>query len=154
MKLNALISIIVSLFLFTASNAALAQNGSDKGKSKVAECPRFWKSAGELWEHDQKLDQLHQDLKLTATQEPLWKDWTSKMQESREAWKKNKPDPDAWENLPVIERQEKQLALMREHLARKEANLASIKALYAQLTDVQRKVFDEQFPQGHHRNKP
>jgi periplasmic protein CpxP/Spy len=154
MKLNTLVSIIVSLFLFTASNAILAQGGGDKGKAKVAECPHFWKSAGELWEYDQKLDELHLDLKLTADQEPLWKDWMSKMQESRAAWKKNRPDPDVWKNLSIIERQDKQLASMREHVALKESTLASLKALYAQLTEAQRKIFNEQFPQGHNAGKP
>jgi protein CpxP len=153
MKLNTLISIIVSLFLFTASNVTLAQSGGDKGKSKSAECPHFWKNAGELWEFDQKLDQLHDNLKLTAAQEPLWKDWTGKIQASREAWKKNRSDQDALQNLSVIERQEKRLALTREHLAHQESNLASVKALYAQLTDAQRKIFDEQFPHGHRSDK-
>jgi hypothetical protein len=32
--------------------------------------------------------------------------------------------------------------------------LAGIKAFYAQLTEVQRKTFDEHFPHGYHCDKP
>ncbi|WNV03942.1 Spy/CpxP family protein refolding chaperone [Candidatus Methylospira mobilis] len=151
MKSNILVTIIVSLFLFTASSAALAKGGDDKVKSAHAECPYFFKSSEEF---DKKLEQLHQNLKLSAAQEPSWKDWAGKVKESREAWKKSKLDHDAWKNLTVIERLEKRLVLTRERLAHEETNLTAIKAFYAQLTDAQRKTFDEQFPHGYHCDKP
>jgi len=151
MKSNILISIIVSLFLFTASSASLAKGGDVKEKSAHEECPHFLKSSEAF---DQKLDQLHQNLKLTATQESSWKDWTDKVKESREAWKKSRLEHDAWKNLTVIERLEKRLVLTREHLAHEETSLAGIKTFYAQLTEVQRKTFDEHFPQGYHCDKP
>jgi predicted outer membrane protein len=151
MKLNVPIALFLSLFLLTASTVSLAESSDGKGKSDYANCPHSGKDGAEL---DKKLEQLHQNLKLTSAQEPLWKDFSAKLQETREAWMKSKPDHDAWKNLTVIERQEKRLALTREHLAHEETNLTSTKALYAQLTDAQRKIFDEQFPQGHHRDKP
>jgi periplasmic protein CpxP/Spy len=67
-------------------------HGFRKEKSAHAECPHIFKSSDEF---DKKLDQLHQNLKLTTAQEPSWKDWTSKIKESREAWKKSKLDNDA-----------------------------------------------------------
>jgi periplasmic protein CpxP/Spy len=146
-----LISIIASLFLMAASNAAVAEGGGDKEKSEFANCPHHMGKGGA--EMDKKLEQLHQNLKLTDAQEPLWKEWAAKLLATREAWKKNKADHEAWKNLKVIERMEKRLDLTREHVAVEESNLASVKALYAQLTDAQRKVFDEQFPFGHHGDK-
>jgi predicted outer membrane protein len=151
MKFNVLISIIVSLFLLAASNISLAESGDNKANSEYANCPHhFGKDGAEL---DKKLEQLHQNLKLTSAQEPSWKDWTAKLSATRDAWKKSKADHDAWKNLNVVEKQEKRLALEREHLVNKETNLNSIKALYAQLTDAQRKIFDEQFPFGQHSDK-
>ncbi|WNV06597.1 Spy/CpxP family protein refolding chaperone [Candidatus Methylospira mobilis] len=151
MKFNVLISIIVSLFLMAASNVSLAESGGDKERSEYANCPHHLGKGGA--EMDKKLEQLHQNLKLTDVQEPLWKDWTAKLLATRDAWKKNKADHEAWKNLKVIERMEKRLALTRERLAGEESSLASAKALYAQLTDAQRKTFDEQFPFGHHGDK-
>jgi periplasmic protein CpxP/Spy len=151
MNLNTPIALFFSLFFLVAvSNVTLAESGGDKDKSEYANCPHVGKHGAEM---DKKLAQLHQNLKLTDAQEPLWKDWTAKISATRDAWKKNKADRETWKSLKVIERQEKRLALTREHLAYEEADLASIKALYAQLNDAQRKIFDEQFPFGRHGRK-
>lgn len=93
--------------------------------------------------HAKKLEALHGALKLTAAQEPAWKEWAGKMKPDEAGWKARHQED--WANLTAIQRMEKKLEFGKERLAKLETRLAATKTFYATLSEEQRKVFDKEF---------
>jgi len=85
--------------------------------------------------------ELHQQLKLSAEQEPAWKTFSEKMQA---ALPQERPNREEMRKLSTPERMDKMLALMKGHEQQLETRAAALKAFYAVLTPEQRKLFDEQ----------
>lgn len=101
--------------------------------------------------------ELHAKLKLSATQEPAWKAYTTSMtpptMEQRQA---QRPDRAAMQNMPAPQRMEAMLERMKQNQTRMESHLAALKTFYATLTPEQQKTFDAEFGhgrghRGHHR---
>lgn len=95
---------------------------------------------------------LHDQLKLTAAQEPAWKAYLAAIAPSQT----DKPwgDRAAMDKLSAPERMEKHLAMMKEHEARAEAHLAALKTFYATLTPAQRATFDKATSHAHAHHGP
>jgi len=89
--------------------------------------------------------ELHDKLKLNASQEAAWKTWTAKMAPGN---RPARPDRAELDKLTAPERMEKMLALMKEHEARMADRIAATKTFYAVLTPEQKKTFDEAFRHG------
>jgi len=85
--------------------------------------------------------ELHQQLKLSAEQEPAWKTFSEKMQA---ALPQDRPNREEMRKLSTPERMDKMLAVMKAHEQQLEIRAAAIKEFYAVLTPEQRKQFDEQ----------
>ncbi|MGV0952340.1 MAG: Spy/CpxP family protein refolding chaperone [Azonexus sp.] len=102
---------------------------------------------------EQRHQQLHDALKLSAEQEPGWK----KFAESEQL--KPPPgidQPEDWSKLSTPERAEKILELSKMHQAHMAEHVAALKAFYATLTPEQKKTFEEfhASPPGSMRGKP
>jgi len=102
---------------------------------------------------EQRHQQLHDALKLSAEQEPGWK----KFAESEQL--KPPPgidQPEDWSKLSTPERAEKILELSKMHQAHMAEHVAALKAFYATLTPEQKKTFEEfhASPPGGMRGKP
>ena len=141
-----LINGLVLAIALVASGYALADEQAGKSPEN-AECAKHDKKAGGL---EKQLADFHQALGITPEQEALWKDWSGSVLEGRAERKKEKIDRAAIEQLPVIERTTKWLEFKQKNLDHMKINLEKMKPLYAQLTDAQKKIFDEKFPLAHH----
>ncbi len=91
---------------------------------------------------------LKAKLKITASQEGAWTNFTAAMQPPALAmdWKKHQEDRAAMEKLTTPERIDKMRALRTERMATMNANMdkraEATKAFYATLTSEQKAVFD------------
>ena len=108
------------------------------------------------WQHHDRSEfiakrnaQLHDKLKLSASQEVNWATYTEKTKLSEPM------DKQQWEELaklPTPERLDRILALKTEHLKKFEARNQAVKAFYSTLTSDQKTIFDASFhhPSHHH----
>ena len=94
--------------------------------------------------------QLHDKLKLDASQEQAWNTYLQAMTPTRSA---QRPDRAQFESMTTPQRMELHLAKMKEHEAQLSKRLDATKTFYATLNPDQQKVFDTEtarFFQGHH----
>lgn len=87
----------------------------------------------------QRQAKLHEQLKLTAAQEPAWQAYVAATA-PQPATARAERTSNA--QLPAPERMEKRLEMAKQHLAKQEARLAALKTFYAVLTPEQQKTFD------------
>jgi Spy/CpxP family protein refolding chaperone len=104
--------------------------------------------------HEQHLAKLHDKLKLTAQQEPAWKQFAANKPMLD---KTTRPDPAEMEKLNAPQRLGKGLEHMKAMEAKLTEHLAALKEFYAVLTPEQQKIFDNQMPhpgdRGHRHGK-
>jgi periplasmic protein CpxP/Spy len=93
--------------------------------------------------------ELHDKLKLNATQEGAWKTYIGKIMPAKMP---QRPDRAEMARLTAPERMEKMQGLMKDREKQMEERVAATKEFYAVLTPEQRKTFDEQFPVGPNRH--
>lgn len=89
--------------------------------------------------------ELHDKLKLTASQEPAWKTFIAAMTPAQTG---KRPDRAQWEKLSVPERMEKRLDMVKEEEKQMAARLSATKAFYATLTPEQQKIFNDNVGKG------
>ncbi|WP_211470275.1 Spy/CpxP family protein refolding chaperone [Collimonas humicola] len=98
----------------------------------------------------------HDDLKITAAQEPAWQTFIGKIKPVRPAEPPKRPSKEEWDKLTAPERLDHRMEFLKRAEARLAEHTAAVKEFYAVLTPVQQKVFDEHFKQlekrrfGHH----
>ena len=85
--------------------------------------------------------QLHEQLKITAAQEPAWKNFTQAM--TPPAGLPPHEARAAEDKLTTPQRMEKMLARMQEHQQQLQIHLNAVKTFYAVLSPEQQKTFDE-----------
>lgn len=90
--------------------------------------------------------QMHEKLKLSATQEPAWKTFldVTKMTD-----RKPMQDRKAMADLSAPARMEMMLSHSQERLNTMQKHLAAMKTFYAVLTPEQQKIFDEAVKSRH-----
>jgi protein CpxP len=96
----------------------------------------------------ERLDQLHGELKLTPAQEEAWNTWSGKINRAEQAQKEARPDFEALKQMPAPDRLQKLIDFSRVHVASMEEILAATKDFYATLNPDQRKSFDDFAPLG------
>jgi Spy/CpxP family protein refolding chaperone len=130
--------------IIAMSAGAYARGSEDCGHGGMM----GWDSAKMEKYHEQHLVKLHDQLKLTAQQEPAWKKFAAN---NPMADKSARPDPAEIAKLNAPQRLEKGLEHMKATEARLTEHLAALKEFYAVLTPEQQKVFDEHTPRfgGH-----
>ncbi|NNG23975.1 Spy/CpxP family protein refolding chaperone [Telluria aromaticivorans] len=92
---------------------------------------------------------LHEALKLTPAQQPVWQAFVASMtppqQGDRAAQRLTKEQRlEEKQRLTAPQRLERRIAMQKQRTARMEARLSALNSLYSALTPEQRKVFDEQ----------
>jgi Spy/CpxP family protein refolding chaperone len=92
--------------------------------------------------------ELHDKLKLNATQEKAWATFTERMKPGA---RPARPDRAELAKLSAPERMERMLARMQEGEKRMAGRIAATKEFYAVLTPEQQKTFNDQFGSGHGR---
>ena len=135
----------ISLGIAASAGSALAQSSAPPSASAPAGHgqphgdPAKWaeKMKERMAKHQAE---LHDKLKITAAQEPAWKTFIDGMNPGAMP---ARPDRKVMEKLTTPERMEKGLEKMKEHLAKMQTRLTSLKTFYAVLTPEQQKIFDE-----------
>jgi len=101
-----------------------------------------------------RLQKLHDALKLAPEQEAGWKAWSEPMLQQAGKMADMRTEREAMMKLPAPERMEKMLDRMKEHQKRMEAHVEATKTFYAGLSPEQRKTFDAFQPFGGSRGGP
>lgn len=128
-----------------AISAEPAPPASDKGTAATD-------SGGPWGEHgkymQERLDQIHKELKLAPGQETDWKVWSDAVQQAKQARKEARPDFESFKKLSAPDRLQKLIDHSKEKQARMEEVLAATKTFYGTLSQEQRKTFDDLTPFG------
>lgn len=102
----------------------------------------------------------HDELKITAAQEPAWKAFADSFHQqgsmSMNMERHEKLSSADAEKVPAPERLEKKLAKMEKHHAAMKTRLAALKTLYAELTPEQQTLLNKrlaEFDQRHHQHR-
>ncbi|MBR7070211.1 MAG: Spy/CpxP family protein refolding chaperone [Oxalobacter sp.] len=91
----------------------------------------------------QRLQKLHDDLKLSSSQEPAWNDYVAVVNKDRGP-RGDRPSREDFEKMTAPERLEKMLDGMKRHEARLQERLDATRTFYAKLSDAQKQVFDKE----------
>lgn len=94
---------------------------------------------------EKRAAELHEKLKLNASQENAWRTYVGKM---KPADTLVRPDRAELAKLSAPERMEKMHALMKEREKHMAERVVATKEFYGVLTPEQQKIFDEQFQRG------
>ena len=96
--------------------------------------------------------ELHDKLKITATQEPAWKTFVESIKPNTPPDSHGmQPDHKEMDKLSTPARMEKMLEKLKEHETMMQTRLTSLKTFYAVLTPEQQKIFDDSHRQMMHR---
>lgn len=137
---------LVAAGLGAASMAAYADRGCGSMDAGPASFGGHGMSAERMKEHFEKRQaQVHDKLKLNASQEAAWNAYLAKVKPSDAP---KRPDRAEIEKLPTPDRMDKMLGFMKEREQRMAARVAATKDFYAVLSPEQRKIFDEEFSHG------
>lgn len=99
----------------------------------------------------QRLQKLHDDLKLSSYQEKAWNDYVAVVDKDKGPHG-DRPPREEFEKLSAPERLEKMLEGMKRHEARLQEHLNATKTFYAKLSSTQKAVFDKEALMPHHRH--
>lgn len=125
-----------------ATSVEAAPPASDKG-STANDHGSPW---GEHGKHlQERLDQIHKELKLAPGQETDWKIWADAVQQTK---KEAHPDFESFKKLSAPDRLQKLIDYGKERQARMEEILSATKSFYGTLSPDQRKTFDDLTPFG------
>lgn len=124
---------------FTTAGLGLAMNAVH---ANADECHRAGFNKEKFMQHMQQREAgLHEQLKLSAAQEPAWKAFTDKVKPAAG----ERPQHEELAGLKAPERMERMAEHMQQREARMTVRVAAVKEFYAVLTSEQQKVFDENF---------
>jgi hypothetical protein len=146
MKMNRLYqSLLTTLIAAGISGAALAappaaDNPGAPGGPMMGNREHH-QMQGDRQEHFQRRQaELHDKLKLNASQEAAWKTYIAAIQPPATP---QRPQPENWQKLSAPERVEKMLAMMQEREALMSKHLQAMKVFYATLSPLQKQIFDD-----------
>lgn len=94
---------------------------------------------------DKRQAELHDKLKLNASQEAAWKNYIARIKPQEP---QKRPDRAEIEKLPGPERMERMFGFMQENEKRMADRVVATKEFYAVLTPEQQKIFDAEFQHG------
>ncbi len=119
------------------------------------DCEHSWGKehvAGANFDHagrfDKRMSALHTALKLSASQEAAWTEFSGKMKPV----KMDMPGSKNLTDMSTPDRLDKMLDSMKSHEKAMAEHAATVRAFYDTLTQEQKKVFDKHFQErsGHH----
>jgi hypothetical protein len=135
--------LVMAASLAASSASVLAQTPPPASNAPAAQGQRAAtpeQRQARMKEHFQRAAaQLHDKLKLNASQEAAWNTYLQAMTPPPRG---PRPDRGQWENMTAVQRMEKHLAMMQEHEAQMSKRLDATKTFYGQLNPDQQKTFD------------
>ena len=131
--------------------AALLSNSvlANEMTSSKGGCGYSW-SGQQGWDgtrFDKRMSALHTDLKLSASQEAAWTEFSGKMKPV----KMDKPGHQDWTDMSTPDRLDQMLDNMKSHEKNMAEHAAAVRTFYGTLTPDQKKVFDKHFQPRHDR---
>jgi len=130
--------IVLGLAVLGMGGASFAVYAHDAKPGEVAGKHERHAKWGE--QRAKRQTELHNQLKLSAAQEPTWAAYQSATKPAdRGAQRAARPD---WFKLSAPARMAQRLARSKQHIAVMEARLAALNSFYATLTPEQKKLFD------------
>lgn len=145
-------SLLIGATIFSLAGSAFAapgdqpDGGRGQGHAAAGEHQHKFDPA-KFKEHFAKRQaQLHDKLKLNASQEAAWNTYAAAVTPPDFS---KRPDRAEWAKLSAPERMERMLNQLKEHEARLTSRLAATKTFYAVLTPEQQKVFNDNTGPGH-----
>ena len=130
--------------------AALLSNSvlANEMTSSKSECGHSWskeQKEGYGAHFDKRMSALHTALKLSASQEAAWTEFSNKMKPV----KMDKPEHQGWADLSTPDRLDRMLDNMKSHEKSMSEHAATVRAFYETLTQDQKKMFDIHFQTDH-----
>ncbi|MFB9242210.1 Spy/CpxP family protein refolding chaperone [Massilia antarctica] len=143
-------SLVISFAVLGMGGAAVAVH-AEESNPKAAKVERQRGHHGDWAGHmATRQARLHDQLKLTAAQEPAWAAFSAA---SKPGEGPARGERGQWASLTAPERMEKQIEMAKQHVATMETRLAALNTFYATLTPEQKKVLDEHSMRGGHHGK-
>lgn len=145
-------TLVISLAVLGSGGAAVAVHAQESNPKAAAVERHHGDRAAHIAKRQahmaQRQARLHDQLKLSAEQEPAWAAWTAA---SKPGERPARGERGQWASKSAPERMEMQLEMARKHVASMETRLAALNTFYATLSPEQKKVFDENtMRRGHH----
>lgn len=94
---------------------------------------------------------MHDQLKITADQEPAWKAFMESVPHPMMDRKEARPDRKQMEAMSAPAMMEHRLEQAKQHLGMMQKRLEAVKSFYAILTPEQQRTFDQLHKRMHHR---
>ncbi|RSZ55471.1 Spy/CpxP family protein refolding chaperone [Massilia atriviolacea] len=138
-------TLVISLAVLGMGGAAVAVHAQESHPTAASVERHHAERAAHMAKRQAR---LHEQLKLTAQQEPAWAAWSAA---SKPGERPPRGERGQWAGKSAPERMEMQLEMAKKHVASMETRLAALNTFYATLTPEQKKVFDEHsMRRGHH----
>jgi periplasmic protein CpxP/Spy len=139
--------LIGAIVIGAAGSAAAQSDKAPDSQNEPAQGRMQERHDGQIRESMAKrAAELHDKLKLTASQEPAWKSFIAAMTPVQTG---KRPDRAELDKLSAPERMEKMLDMMKEEEKHMAARLSATKAFYATLTPEQQKIFNDNVGKRH-----
>jgi periplasmic protein CpxP/Spy len=137
---------IAAVYMAAGSLAAYAQTPAQTPPAGAPQKPDHAAMAARMKDRMAKRQaELHDKLKLSASQESAWNTYIARM---KPADMPPRPDRNEMGKLSAPERMDRMLSMMKEHEKQLETRAAATKEFYAVLTPEQQKVFNGEFARG------
>jgi protein CpxP len=137
---------VIGAAVMGMSSAAFSAQAQDAAPHRQYAATKF-DPAKHAERMDQRLQKLHDALKLTSAQEGAWQTYVSAIKADIPA---TRPDFASLKNLSAPEKMEKRIEFAKIHITHMENHLAALKTFYATLTPEQQKTFDQAMSRGRH----
>lgn len=139
-------ALVLSITASAFAQQPPAKGGERMDRAKMAEKMKEHSKEG----MEKRQAHMHDQLKITAAQEPAWKAFT----EATKRDDNDKPhDKKAMEELSAPARMEMMMNHDQERLAMMQKHLGALKTFYAVLTPEQQKTFDKMSMRMHQQRK-
>lgn len=136
-------NIVIALTVLGMGSATLAVHAHEGHPANHEQMQA--KRAGHMAQHQAR---LHEQLKLTAAQEPAWSAFQAAIKPGARMAHGERAK---WAALPAPQRMEQRIALAKQHIAVMETRLEALRTFHAVLTPEQQKAFDANtMRRGHH----
>ena len=149
--MKVLITIIVSVFAFSVADAQMANGGPTGAEAAPMASKKHAGEASEARKVENHISQLRDELQITPAEEPQWDRVAKTMRENAEEIDQAIDKRDATINTATaVQNLNSYADVVQAHAAAVKKLADSFSALYAEMTDSQKKMADEIFAHRHH----
>ncbi len=149
--MKVLITIIVSVFAFSVAGAQTASGALTGPEATPAASKNHDEETSEARNVEDHISQLRNELKITAAEEPQWDSVAKTMRENAEEIDQAIDKRDTTINTATaVENLNSYADVVQTHAAAVKKLAHSFSALYAEMSDSQKRMADEIFAHRHH----